>query len=239
MSLRSEVQEGGALRLTMNRPKAANALDHALHDALVEALEQAGRDASVRAVLLTGAGGRVFSAGADLREELAGSPEEARVLRRGLLMRSLLAVLDCPRPLIAVVRGKAVGAGAMLALLSDEVLMEEGASLSLPEIALGMASPIGVAAVAARGGRAAAQALVQAGEPIGAAAAKAAGLADAVYADRVMDEAAAARAARLGGFDPAAYAANKSWMNAPLRAALVRAAAHAAHKPVGVAVHAC
>jgi enoyl-CoA hydratase/carnithine racemase len=189
-------------------------------------------------VLLTGAGGRVFSAGADLREELAESPGEARVARRELLLRSLLAVLDCPRPLIAVVRGKAIGAGAMLALLSDEVLMEEGASLSLPEIALGMASPIGVAAVAARGGRAAAQALVQAGEPIGAASAKVAGLADAVHPDATLDEAAAERAARLGGFDPAVYAANKSWMNAPLRKALVRAAEHAAGVHMGGPVHA-
>jgi enoyl-CoA hydratase/carnithine racemase len=238
MTLRTEVLEGGALRLTMDRPKVANALNRALQDALVSSLEGAGRDASVRAVLLTGAGGRVFSAGADLREELAESPGEARVARRELLLRSLLAVLDCPRPLIAVVRGKAIGAGAMLALLSDEVLMEEGASLSLPEIALGMASPIGVAAVAARGGRAAAQALVQAGEPIGAASAKVAGLADAVHPDATLDEAAAERAARLGGFDPAAYAANKSWMNAPLRKALVRAAEHAAGVHMGGPVHA-
>ncbi|HEY8614227.1 MAG TPA: enoyl-CoA hydratase/isomerase family protein, partial [Roseomonas sp.] len=179
MSLRIEIMTGGLLRLTMDRPGAANALNREMHGALADALEAAGRDPALRAVLLTGVGGRVFSGGADLREELNLPAEEARALRRSMLVRTLLAMLDCPRPLIAVMRGKAVGAGAMLALLADEVLMEERASLSLPEIALGMASPIGAAIIAARGGRSAAQTLVQAGEPMGAAAAHAAQLADA------------------------------------------------------------
>jgi len=238
MSLRIEPLSGGVLRLTMDRPRAANALNRELHGALVDALDAAARDASVRAVLLTGAGGRVFSAGADLREDLGVPAEEARALRRAMLLRTLLAVVDCPRPLIAVVRGKAVGAGAMLALLADEALMEEGAALSLPEIALGMASPIGAAIVAARGGRTMAQALVQAAEAVAAHAALAAHLVVAVHPDAALDAAAEERAARLGAFDPAAYAANKQWLNAPLREALIRAAEHAAKAGMGDAVHA-
>jgi enoyl-CoA hydratase/carnithine racemase len=129
MSLRIEELDGGIRRLTLDRPQAANAMNRALHEALVAALDAAARDGAVRAILLAGAGGRVFSAGADLREDLG---PETRPLRRALLMRSLLAVLDTPKPLIAVIRGKAVGGGAMLALLADEVLMERGASFSMP-----------------------------------------------------------------------------------------------------------
>jgi enoyl-CoA hydratase/carnithine racemase len=225
MSLRREVLEGGVLRLTLDRPKAANALDGALHAALVATLDEAGRDDAVRAVLLAGAGGRVFSAGADLREELGS---ETRRLRREWLMRSLLAVLDCPKPLLAVIHGKAVGGGAMLALLADEVLMGQGAALSMPEIAIGMPSPVGIEIIAARGGRAAAQALVQGAASMDAAGALAARLADAVHAADVLDNAALARARELGALDARAYAANKAWMNAALRASMLRAADHSA-----------
>jgi enoyl-CoA hydratase/carnithine racemase len=238
MSLLRETLPGGILRLTMDRPKAANALNREVQESLMDALAAAGGDASVRAVLLTGAGGRVFSAGADLREVLHGDPAEARVIRRNLLMGTLLAVLDCPRPVIAVVRGKAVGGGGMLALLADELLMESGASISMPEIALGMASPIGVSVVAARGGRNAAHALLQAGEAMDATTAKAAGLADAVHADDTLDAAAIARAEKLGRFDPGAYAANKTWMNAPLREALLRAAEAAGRTTMGAPANA-
>ncbi len=225
MSLLVESLGDGVRRLTFDRPKAANALDRAMHDALVAALHEAARDDAVRAVLLTGAGGRVFSAGADLREDLG---PETRPLRRALLMRSLLAVLDFPKPLLAVVRGKAVGGGAMLALLADEVVMEAGASLSMPELGFGLPSPIGAAIIAARGGRAMAHALVQAGAVIGAEAALAGGLAESVRPEAELDAWALARAMALGGAPQAAFAVNKAWMNAPLREALHRAEAHAA-----------
>jgi enoyl-CoA hydratase/carnithine racemase len=225
MTLRVEDLAGGARRLTLDRPAAANALDSALHAALVGALDAAAADGAVRAVLLAGAGGRVFCAGADLKEALG---PDGRALRRAALTRTLLAVLDCPKPVIAVLRGKAVGGGAMLALLADEVAMAEGASLSMPEIGLGLPSPIGAAIVAARGGRAAAQALVQGREAMGASAALAARLADAALPDAGLDDHALARAALLGALPPAAYAANKAWINAALRDALLRAEAHAA-----------
>jgi enoyl-CoA hydratase/carnithine racemase len=238
MSLLRETLPGGILRLTMDRPKAANALNREMQEALMAALAAAGRDPEIRAVLIAGAGGRVFSAGADLRETLHEDPAEARVIRRALLMDTLLAVLDCPRPVISVVRGKAVGGGGMIALLADEVLMETGASISMPEIALGMASPIGISVVTARGGRSAAHALLQAGEAMGAAASQAAGLADAVHPDDSLDEAAMARAEKLGRFEAGAYAANKAWMNAPLREALLRAAEAAARTTLGASLNA-
>lgn len=224
MTLHVEELPSGVRRLTLDRPQAANALDSALHAALAAALGTAAEETGVRALLLAGAGERVFSAGADLREDLG---PDARRLRREMLMRTLLAVLDCPKPVIAVLRGKAVGGGVMLALLADEVVMEEAASLSMPEIGFGMPSPIGAAIIAERGGRRMAQVLVQAGEVVGAAEALAAGLADAVRPEAELDEWALARAQRLGRAAPAAHAVNKRWMNAALREALLRAEAHA------------
>jgi enoyl-CoA hydratase/carnithine racemase len=196
-----------------------------LQAALVAALEEAGRDPAIRAVLLGASGGRVFSAGADLREELG--PETKRI-RRETLVRTLLALLDLPKPLLAVVRGKAVGGGGMLMLLADEALMEARAALSMPEIGHGMPSPIGVAILRARGGHAVTQALMQAGETMDAAACLSAGLAASVLDDAALDAMALGRARMLGALDARAYAANKHWMNAPLREDLLKAASRAA-----------
>jgi enoyl-CoA hydratase/carnithine racemase len=232
MSLRREAQEGGVLLLTFDRPEAANALSRALQESLVAALAEAAADDAVRAVMLAGAGGRVFSAGADLREDLGLPAEEARALRRALLLRSLLAVLDCPKPVVARIRGKAVGGGAMLALLADEVVMAEGAAFAMPEIALGMPSPIGLSIIGARGGRAAAHRLVQANRPMDAAQALDAELADAVHEDAALDAAALARAAALGALPGEAFARNKAWLNAPLRQSIIEAAAAAHGKAI-------
>lgn len=231
MTLLIDRTDHGVLRLTLNRPQAANALSRALQDALVTALADAARDSTTRAVMLAGAGGRVFSAGADLREDLGLPVPEAKKLRRALLLRSILAVLDCPKPVVAVVRGKCVGGGAMLALMADEVILESGASIAMPEIALAMPSPLGVTIIQSRGGRQAAHRLMQANQPMDAATALSAGLADAVHADAALDEAAQGRAAALGAMDPTAYATNKSWLNGPLRARIIAAAlaAEAAH----------
>ncbi len=225
MTLQVEDLAGGVRRMTLNRLRAANALDSALHAALVAALAVTQEDATVRAVLLTGAGSRVFCAGADLREALG---PDARSLRRAMLMRTLLAVLDCGKPVIAMLRGKAVGGGAMLALVADEIAMADGASLSMPEIGFGMPSPVGAAILAARGGRGITQALIQGGEVVSADRALATGLADAVQPPEALDDWALARAQRLGALSPHAYAANKTWMNASLRAALLQAAEAAA-----------
>jgi enoyl-CoA hydratase/carnithine racemase len=231
MTLLIDHADPGILRLTLNRPQAANALSRAMQDALVASLADAAADSATRAVLLTGAGGRVFSAGADLREDLGLPVPEAKKLRRALLLRSILAVLDCPKPVVAMVRGKCVGGGAMLALMADEVLLESGASISMPEIALAMPSPLGITIIQARGGRQAAHRLMQANQPMDAQAAQAAGLADAVHGDAALDEAAQSRAAALGAMDATAYATNKRWLNGPLRARIIAAAqaAEAAH----------
>jgi enoyl-CoA hydratase/carnithine racemase len=209
--------------LTMSRPTAANALDAAMNEALVEALRRCADDPAVRAVVLTGHGGRVFSAGADLKEFAELADAEARPRRRELLRATLLALADFDKPLIACVNGKAVGAGCMLALLADEVHVGPSAQFSLPEIRLGTATPVGASIVAARCGRRGAHRLAQAGEPIDADAAVATGLADAAWSADELGAICQDRARALGTLNGAAYAQNKRWLNAGLRAEISRA----------------
>jgi enoyl-CoA hydratase/carnithine racemase len=220
-------RESNVLVLTLNRPAAANALDVALHDALVRELAAAAVEVEVRAVVLGAAGERIFCAGADVKEFSDLEPAVAMRRRRSLLLRSLFALVEFEKPLVTAVQGKALGAGCMLALLGDEVVAVASAEFGLPEIRLGMPSPMGAAVLMARGGRAAAQALLQIGDPITALRALSLSLIDEAVEPTELRARSMQRAVALAASAGPAYAGNKRWLNGGLRATLGSAAAEA------------
>jgi enoyl-CoA hydratase/carnithine racemase len=131
--------EGTRIRtLTLNRPTARNALDEALHTALLSAVRSVAADPDVRAVVITGTG-PAFSAGGDFGfiEEMQEDADlrQATLSRGRSLFWSLIAL---EIPVIAAVNGPAVGAGATLALLSDIVLMAQHAYLAEPRVNIGL-----------------------------------------------------------------------------------------------------
>ena len=206
---------GDVLVLTLNRPEKANAMNEAMQNALVAALSGS------KAIVIAAAGAKNFSAGADLKEfsELERSIAARR--RRVLLKHTLEAILDYPRPLVAAVQGKALGAGAMVALLADELAMADTAELGLPEIRHGIPTPVGYAIAAARGGMPLARRMVQDGEPVGP------GLADHVFDIESLREKSIERARALAALPADAYRINKKFINAPLKTALAAAFAEA------------
>ena len=218
-------RDGEILVLTLNRAGKANALNEALQDALVERLLNAKE--STTAVVLAAAGEPVFSAGADLKEFAELERGAAARKRRTLLKRTLEAILAFPKPLVAAVRGKALGAGCMIALLADELVMAEGSELGLPEIKHGIPTPVGYAIVAARAGMAVARRMVQRGVSVAAKEARFCGLADEIVATGKLKGMALERARALAAAPGASFAANKAFMNGPLRAALKAAFAEA------------
>lgn len=207
---------GEVLVLTLDRPEKANAMNEAMQDALVK-----GLGAGAQAVVIAATGGKIFSAGADLKEFSELDRGIAAKMRRELLKRTLNAVLDFPGPVVAAVQGKALGAGAMLALLADELVMADTAELGLPEIKHGIPTPVGYAIVAARSGMAVARRMVQDGEPVGP------GLADFVCEAGAVRAMALERAAKLAALAGPAYRVNKTYINASLKAALAAAFAEA------------
>jgi enoyl-CoA hydratase/carnithine racemase len=131
------VDEDRVAILTLNRPRAYNALSAALLDALHEQLDALARDESVRVVMITGAGS-AFCSGHDLKEMRALASREAveaLFFRCSAMMRKLVAL---PQPVIAVVNGLATAAGCQLVAQCDLAVASENARFAASGINLGL-----------------------------------------------------------------------------------------------------
>ncbi len=123
--------------IRLDRPEKLNALTREMLSELGETFERVGRDERVRAVILTGAGERAFSAGTDISELAEMSAEEARqAAERGQRVCELIE--RCAVPVIAAVNGVAAGGGCELALACHLRLASTRARFSLPELKLGV-----------------------------------------------------------------------------------------------------
>jgi methylglutaconyl-CoA hydratase len=203
-------REGGVLTLTLNRPEKRNALSAAMIEALHRALESADLDPDVRVVVLAGAG-KDFCAGADLEELLASadaSPEanEAAALRLGEVftrMRSL------PKPVVAVLRGRALAGGAGLMTACDIVLASEGAQVGYPEVLRGFVPAMVMVILRRLAGEKAALDLVLTGRLLDAEQARRAGLISRVVPDETLEREVRELARVLAGAPASALALTK------------------------------
>jgi enoyl-CoA hydratase len=129
--------EGPVATITLNRPEKLNALDPPMLAQLEQACQVLERDTTVRVVLLTGAGARAFSAGADITAWSSLQPLEMWRwwVRDG--QRVFIRVARLPQPVIAVLNGVAFGGGLELALAADLRIAAEHAQLALPETGIG------------------------------------------------------------------------------------------------------
>jgi len=200
---------GGVLTLTLNRPRVRNALDLALVEALLEALDAADADDDTRAVIITGAGG-AFSAGADLKEfRDANADETLRRRRSDALARLLGFPGEMATPVIAAVEGFALGGGAALAIACDMVVASRTARFGYPEIRVGMV-PVGVVPpLVRRVGGPIAFDLIATGRPVEADEAFRLGLAQRLVAPEDLAMEASALAAILAGYSADAMATAK------------------------------
>ena len=218
-------RRGRVLWVTFNRPTVANAIDEKLAAGLIDALREATDDADVGAVVLTGAGDRVFCAGVDLKNPDGLSRDDLGESRRLRVTRALDAVVGFQKPLIGALNGVASGAGAMLALLTDMVVATPNASIVFSEIDVGLPTFLGLEIVGRLAGEQLAMDLILTGRRMPAEEAARRGL----YRDVVETERLFARtqelAEQLAAKPSTAYALNKRWVNSRRREALQRASA--------------
>lgn len=130
-------RDGAVATVTVNRPEKLNALNARTIDDLRRAMLELRHDASVRAVILTGAGEKAFVAGADIAELASGTPVSGRDLaQRGQHVFDLVEQLG--KPTIAAINGVALGGGCELAMACTFRLAADTAKLGQPEINLGI-----------------------------------------------------------------------------------------------------
>jgi enoyl-CoA hydratase len=192
----------GILTLTVNRPEALNALSQQVVAELWKAFtaiqDSCTHDAGwpVRGVIVTGAGGKAFVAGADIREMTTMEPAEAAEYSRSMQGVTLL-IEKLPVPVIAAVDGFALGGGCELALACDFIYASEAAQFGQPEVNLGLVPGFGGSVrLPQRVGLGPARELIYTGRRIDAAEALRLGLANRVLASR--DELLAAARETLG-----------------------------------------
>jgi enoyl-CoA hydratase/carnithine racemase len=185
--------------ITIDRPDVLNALSRATRREIPLAIERAARDDEVAAVVITGAGERSFSVGADVGEfngPLAPSADETR----GADLRWHDAPSHCPKPVIAAVNGFCLGGGLELALACDIRICAAGASFAFPEVSLGVVPGAGGTQRLSRVvGLGPALAMILTGERIDAQEAHRIGLVSRVVPDADLGAAAQALATRIAG----------------------------------------
>jgi enoyl-CoA hydratase len=165
-----ETPQPGLLVVTLNRPKASNALNtqmgrdlEALWTGLIAA------PGEVRCVVLTGAGERAFCAGGDLKER-HGMSDADWVAQHEIFERSYWRLLDCTVPVIAAVNGHAFGGGLEMALACDFIYAVPDARFALPEVSLGIMPGAGGTQLLARAaGERRAKELILSARPFSAA----------------------------------------------------------------------
>ena len=125
---------------TINRPEARNAINGDVAEALERVVEQTEADRDLRVVVLTGAGGKVFSAGADLKEVSAGNRDKLERKHSGF---AGFVYAKRTKPWIAAVEGLALAGGCEIALACDMIVASEGGGFGLPEVTRGLAAAAG------------------------------------------------------------------------------------------------
>lgn len=188
--------------ITLNRPKRLNAITRDLIHGLVVQLKKARQDQDVHSVILTGAG-RAFCAGEDLKETSAGKKFEDWIEETEGLQEVQRVVMDLGKPLIAAVRGYALGGGCEFAMSCDIRIAAEDAQFGFPETEVGLTiTTAGTKLLAQIVGLGKAKELVFTGDFINAHEAMRIGLANHVVAPESLLDEALAMARRIGEKSP-------------------------------------
>lgn len=199
---------GAVRRITVNRPEKLNALNHQTLLELAAAFREAGKDGSVRVVILRGAGEKAFVAGADISELAKLSPVQARdFARHG--QETMRVVEHLGKPVIAQIGGYALGGGMELAMACHLRYASEKARLGQPEINLGVLPGFGGTQRLLRlTGRGAALELCLTGMQITAQRAYELNLVNRVLPPEDLESATLALAEQLAAFSPEALRGN-------------------------------
>ena len=201
----------GVARIALNRPDKRNALNDELIGALKHHLREAAADPAVKVIVIAGEG-KDFCSGADL----AGLEKmfEATVLdhMNGArhMAEAFLYMRRCAKPIVALVKGKALAGGCGLATACDLILAADTAQFGYPEVNIGFVPAMVMAILRRNVGEKLAFELITGGEPVGAARAREIGLVNQVFPEAEFDARAAEYVAKLAAKSASAITLSKN-----------------------------
>ena len=198
----------GVAWLTMNRPGARNALSLALMQALLDELDAVATDASVKALVIAGAG-PAFCAGHDLRELRSRPEREAYRATFELCSRLMTRIVRLPKPVIARVHGVATAAGCQLVASCDLAVAADTARFATPGVNIGLFCSTPMVALSRAVGRKAAMEMLLTGELIDATRAHDLGLVNRVVPEAALDAAVTQLAGQIVAKSPLTLAIGK------------------------------
>jgi len=201
---------GSVLTVTLNRADKRNAIDTAMIDGLLAAIERADLDGAVRVVAVRGAG-TDFCAGMDLNELLASADQTLEQNRQAALhfAQVFMRMRRLPKPIVALVQGRALAGGCGLATACDLILAAASAQFGYPEVQRGFVPAIVMTMLRRAVGEKIAFDLATTGRLLGGTEAAAAGLASRVYEDADFEEQAGEVLRVLSAASPSALAFTK------------------------------
>ncbi|HEX8126114.1 MAG TPA: enoyl-CoA hydratase [Allosphingosinicella sp.] len=212
-------QRGAVTLITLNRPKALNALNSSVLAELIQAFAAFDSDDGQRCAVLTGSE-RAFAAGADIKEM---SDQGFASMYSSNFFQGWEKVTATRKPWIAAVAGYALGGGCEVAMMADFIIAADTAQFGQPEIKLGVTPGMGGSQRLTRAiGKAKAMEMCLTGRMMGAEEAERSGLvARVVPADRLLDE-ALATAEKIAAMAPLAAMATKEQINAAFEMSLAQ-----------------
>lgn len=207
-------KRGAALWLTIDREDRRNAIDDGVINALTAGVEDAGRQPGIRAVVITGAGSKVFCAGGNLKQDAEGDPFRVDPNRLdNPVVRFLKALDDCPVATIARVNGHAMGGGFGFVCACDMAIAADHAKLGTPEVTLGLFPLMILPAMLRVLSRRDALRLAMTGKPVTAAEAAAMGAVNEVVPAADLDAAVDSLVESLAGGAPTALRFGRRALN--------------------------
>ena len=220
--------ENGIATITINRPKALNALNLDTVTELKDAIEKIAVDKAVKVVVITGAGEKSFVAGADIKEMATKTPAEGR--EWGQFGQNVFTEIEnMPQPVIAAINGFCLGGGCELSCACDIRYASENAKFGQPEVGLGITPGFGGTQRLTRVvGRGQAKELIYTGGMIGAEDAKAIGLVNKVVPQEELMPAVLKLAGKIAKNAPVAVQLSKAAINRGINCDVVTGIAYEA-----------
>jgi enoyl-CoA hydratase/carnithine racemase len=135
-------EEENILWATINRASKANAISREVTDIYADALDRLARTPTLKGLIWTSCRDDLFSAGVDLNKPKGFNDQEASEWRTRIITDLVLATLRCPRPVVTAVRGRMIGGAFLNAISCDRIMAAQTATFQLPEVKIGIGSPI-------------------------------------------------------------------------------------------------